>query len=292
MNKIEKTGNYAALLSLIEVSLGSFLHSLRLPLSGQILSLNQIFLLNHAVIHLQNYKSPVHISTISAILKSFSPAGKKLTPMLALTAQGHLFSWGILLFGNHILGRLIGSILSSLWAFIQPLLIYLILFGKDIVFMLDYFQNKLNSLYSFADDFFISLFLGLILIKVLFAIAIAIIANKISETQINTYLKWLQNKQRNKILTKTTSHSPLLGALKDLFSPLYLFSFVLLCIFFFYSRGNYSTMIWNLLRPVAVGFILFYCLRAFPIERLVAKIKNKKYSLLLAETLKRIKNEK
>ena len=43
--KVEILGNYGALLSMIEVGLGSILHSMHVPFSGLFLSLNQGYLL-------------------------------------------------------------------------------------------------------------------------------------------------------------------------------------------------------------------------------------------------------
>src|SRR5690606_26328753 len=117
----EEIGKKAALLSSIEIGLGSILHGLRLPLAGHLLSLNQGFILTRATLEIEDSKSPALISATSAILKSLSPAGKKLTPMLALSVQGQLFNLGPLLLGNNPVGRSLGMILLCIWGFIQPL---------------------------------------------------------------------------------------------------------------------------------------------------------------------------
>ena len=115
---------YATIQSLVEVGLGSFLHAFHIPFSGHALSLNQGLILTQACQKTESRKEAVTatngIAIITAILKSLSPMGKRLTPMLAISMQGFLFSLGILILGNNILGMILGISLLSLWGFAQP----------------------------------------------------------------------------------------------------------------------------------------------------------------------------
>jgi hypothetical protein len=76
----EEIGKKAALLSIVEIGLGSFLHAFSIPFAGHFLSLNQGFILTRAAIETNDRRSPGIISAVAALLKSLSPAGKKLTP--------------------------------------------------------------------------------------------------------------------------------------------------------------------------------------------------------------------
>ncbi|MFM8268834.1 MAG: hypothetical protein ACKN9V_01485, partial [Pseudomonadota bacterium] len=94
------TGVYAGILSLVEIGLGGLLHGMKIPFAGTFLSLNQGFFLTR-LIKLNCFSPdartlPFRVSNITALLKSLSPAGKKLLPMLAISAQGFLFSFGTL----------------------------------------------------------------------------------------------------------------------------------------------------------------------------------------------------
>src|SRR5262245_25316383 len=115
---IDVCGTYAALLSASEIGLGSILHTFQVPFSGHFLSLNQIFILSRASTEVGRNGSlliPGSISFIAAALKSLSPSGKKLTPMLAIGMQGILFNTGIVLIGHNIAGRIFGACIASLW---------------------------------------------------------------------------------------------------------------------------------------------------------------------------------
>ncbi len=287
MKNIDQIGKYTGILTLVEIGLGSFLHSLKIPFSGMFLSLNQIFLLTISTREIRDPNSPGIISTASAVLKSLAPAGKKLTPMLAISAQGHLYGLGIRVFGQNIFGRCLGGILSSLWSFLQPLTIYLILFGKDLAFMASYYENKLTKVFTTTKINFIDILIYLVLFKVFLAIIIVIGSHFIKQSHVEKYLNWSQKLKFKP--TNKQNMSPLKGTLKDMFKPLFLLSFILMGVFYFYSTRNYTKVILNLTKPLAVAFILFYLIRVFPIEKIVAKLRDGKFKLVIHSALEYIK---
>ena len=160
---------YAMQLSLMEIGLGSFLHSFHIPFSGFLLSLNQCFILNRALLHSQASLPPspflpMAISTTAAIMKTLSPFGKKFTPMLALSMQGLLFNLGALIFGKNFLGRCIGSLLLSLWPMIQPALIYGIIYGSILLNMIDFYNQMMAKLPFFNEVNLQTIILGFIFV--------------------------------------------------------------------------------------------------------------------------------
>jgi hypothetical protein len=278
MDRFEFTGKYAALLSGIEIGLGSLLHSFRVPFSGQFLSLNQGLILSRACHKSRGEKwssrTPSGISNVSAVLKSLSPAGKKLTPMLAIAAQGNLFALGVILFGNNFMGLSFGMFLLSLWAFIQPLMIYLLLFGKNLLFMADYFIDKISKVTPVHEETLIGILVSIIAIKIILGQLVVIASYYLSDQKFKMYETKLL---RTKVESSRKNLTPLRGAIKDLMNPLFLVSLILLALFFFFSNSSASTTIWGLLRPLAGGFILFYLVRVMPMEGLSQKLKEGKF---------------
>jgi hypothetical protein len=127
------TGVYAGNLSRVEIGLGGILHGMKLPFAGTFLSLNQGVFLTR-VVKLNQLRKGSHtlafrVSNITALLKSLSPAGKKLLPMLAISVQGLLFSMGTLLLGANLPGCFLGAVLSSLWGVFQPLAVLWVVYG-------------------------------------------------------------------------------------------------------------------------------------------------------------------
>jgi hypothetical protein len=291
INAMKKTetkdiGRFAALLSIIEIGLGSFLHSFKAPFTGQLLSLNQVFILTRSAIVIENKNAPAMISNTAALLKSLSPAGKKITPMLAISAQGNLFSIGLYFLGNNIFGHLLGSFFLCLWAYIQPLAIYLILFGEDLLFMGQYFLKKLNKVFPVTEEEVLWYIAMLILFKIFISFSVVLSAHFLSDKHLSLYESWAKNQ---KIKKQTVSQSPLKGALKDLLNPLFIISILMMTFFFVYARTSTGQIIWQLMRPIAGGFILFYILRVFPIETFSIKLKDGKYKDILIEAIKILK---
>src|SRR5947209_6133147 len=117
-NSTDFIGKKAAILSLVELGLGSVIHGLKIPLGGNFLSLYQTYFLTRTSIEGQPYRvekrSPYLVSSIASILKSLSPAGNKLGPMLSISIQGILFSLGSFIFGANRIGHGVGALLSGL----------------------------------------------------------------------------------------------------------------------------------------------------------------------------------
>lgn len=275
-------GRDAAVLSAVEVGLGSVLHGFKIPFSGHFLSLNQAFLLSRATLKLKDTgvarRAGAQVSSIAAILKSLSPAGKKLTPMLAISAQGLLFSLGTIVFGPNILGIIAGSLISSLWAFIQPVMVYYIIFGKNIIHVADYFYDKTKEAVTFERDDLL-LVLGVVLgLKLVLALVAAVLASCLPDATVSRYEGAMLRAGRER-RKRALSYQPAatIGqkaalALKDLFNPLFIVSFLLTAFFFAVSEAKSSTVIWGLLRPIAAGFILFFVIRAVSFERVLRRL--------------------
>ena len=252
----------AAQLSIAEIGLGSIGHGLKIPLTGQILSLNQLgFLLNAVNRDGLGKSATFEISSISAILKSFSPAGQKLGPMLSIAMQGFLFWLGIALFGLNIVGQCIGAVLLSLWAFIQPFVTLALVYGLDIEKLTAFYSDKIKDDYEFLALSLVYALVAVILVKVILALAMTVVSclykkeiRILSADQAAKYLKLHS--------VSPQPMSPLKGALKDMTRPLFLLSFALMLIFLWQSNGSLGQKIWMGLRPLAFAFVLFYVLRS------------------------------
>lgn len=278
----EKIAKQGAILSLIEIGLGSFLHSLKIPLTGHVLSINQIAFLSRSSFHLKSHKASLELSLIASLLKSLSPAGKKLTPMLAIAAQGLFYYLGLFFFGINYIGLLVAVSMSSLWAFFQPVLFIYILFGKNSIAVAEYFLREFEKYIPHSEEFIIKILLLLILLKITIAFIFSLTAIKMTESSFVKY----QNKMLLEIKSKPTTKTPSINshaymAFKDLFTPLFLISFLLTIVFFIFSQSaSITQIIWLILRPLAIGFIVFYLIRIYPAENLSAFIKRKGFTQL------------
>jgi len=274
-------GKKAALLAAVEVGLGSIAHSMSLPFAGHLLSLNQGFILTWASRELPERNTPGLISTTAALLKSLSPAGKKLTPMLAIAMQGQLFTLGVVIGGARPLGHFLGMLLLCLWGFLQPLALYVLLYGETLLSMANYFLEQLSAVFPVTLNTLASV-LGLVIAaKVLLGFFCVHLAYKLPAKKIEAYTAWAQALPAR--TPKAVPRNAYLGALRDLFTPLFIVSWILTIVFFLYAQSKYSLSIWLVLRPLAVGYLLFLGLRLFPVTR--ARLWLEKRYPQLARTL-------
>lgn len=283
--KIEIVGHYGATLSLIEVGLGSLLHAFKVPFSGILLSLNQGFILCRAAIFSrdipQNLWTTYSISNVAAVLKSLSPAGKKLGPMLSLSMQGLLFNIGILVFGTNPVGLCAGMALLSIWTFIQPLVTYYLFFGNELISAVEYLYQKTLPYHGLKAESLLWIFLGLVVTKMLAAVILAIVAwrtqgDTIYGKNYEEGLIKLAREKGAKISDERKNGNAAWLAFKDLFRPLFLVSLVTTGAFLYFSQHDYAQIGWYLLRPLAIGFIFFYISRTLTLDRWLTKIENGK----------------
>ncbi|WP_408096702.1 hypothetical protein ACJVC5_16830 [Peredibacter sp. HCB2-198] len=269
--KIEILGNYGALLSIIEIGLGSLLHSLYIPFAGHILSLNQGFLLCRVAI-LSNDRSLTYgVSNIAAVLKSLSPAGKKLGPMLSLSMQGLLFYIGTL-FGINPIGLSLGMVLLSFWSFIQPLVTYYLFFGNEIINAAEFLYQKTFQYHGIKAENLLWLFVGFIAVKAIAGMVLALMAWKTkgrSDYQ-DSFAGFAKAK------TPVTGN-PLVLALKDLLRPIFLLSLAGTTLFLYFSQYEIGEIVWYLMRPIAIGFMFFYFSRTLTLDRWLARLENGRF---------------
>lgn len=288
-SQVDVVGSHAALLSLTEVGLGSLLHAFLVPFAGHFLSLNQIFLLSRASKKIGPKGSRLHpgsISFVTAALKSLSPAGKKLTPMLAITMQGLLFNVGILIFGNRTIGRVVGAGLSSLWGFAQPLLVYYCIFGQVLIQTLMGLDDYKRAWLSF-DLPSIWYFLGFLVgLKFILAVTVAIFAPSVSSSTMAKYTQKLTKtsikRKKSEPVPEGTGRLRKIAALavKDMCVWPFIACVSLTGLSILFVEGATSTwIIWNLLRPVAVGFLLFFAIRILPMEKLASWLERKHHGI-------------
>ena len=264
----------AAQLSITEIGVGSLGHGLKIPLTGQLLSLNQLgFLLNALNRDGLPRSSTYQISGIASVLKSFSPAGQRLGPMLSIAMQGFLFWFGTAVFGLNLFGQIVGATLLSLWAFMQPFITLLMIYGRDGVNLFEYYVNRVSEDYEF-----LALSLGIALaivvsVKIIIAVSMVILSRKYGRTIKLIDESKVQKRFGGKL--PTTSKNPFLGALQDLTKPLFLMSFVLMIVFVWQLQGELSQKIWMLLRPLGAAFIIFYVLRSPWIAKKLIELSNR-----------------
>jgi hypothetical protein len=226
---------------------------------------------------------PGSISFVAAALKSLSPAGKKLTPMLAIGMQGLLFNVGILLFGHTTLGRIVGAGLGSFWGFLQPMILYYCIFGEMLVQTLMGLDDYKRAWLSFdlpSVWYFLGVLVGL---KFLLYVIVALLSPCVSSSLMAKYTQKLTNvsykrKKREPTPVGAGSLKKIAWlAAKDMCVFPFIACIVLTSASFLFIEGGptCSWVVWNLLRPIAVGFLIFFAIRVIPMEKVASWLEKR-----------------
>jgi len=117
----------------VEIVAGSFLHNLRIPFAGSLLTLLAIVLLTsfHKMWPLRGLI--LRAGMICALMKSISPSSVILGPMSGIFFEALLLEAGVFIMGRNFAGYWLGGVLAMLSSLVHKVLSLLILDGFDIV---------------------------------------------------------------------------------------------------------------------------------------------------------------
>ena len=116
-----------------EILLGSFLHNLRVPLRGHILTAIAIAILagGHRVWRQRGVVWRAGL--IAAAMKAVSPSAVLLGPMVAIAMEGVAFEAGLALTRGGVAGVLLGGVLAMSWTFLHQVASLLVTYGLNLV---------------------------------------------------------------------------------------------------------------------------------------------------------------
>lgn len=239
-----------SLLATSEIGIGALLHAFRVPFTGHLLSLNQIFILNLALRQHDIKQDPgrlISITHIATAAKAITPAYKKITPIIALYAQTFLLYAPYVALGKTLAGQILGCLLSTLWAFIQGMISLYIVFGSALL------SGVTTLSYLKLSPFYIAVIIGLLIVgKMALACATISIANYISPQQLDAYTKTISKAS----LRKTQDQASRQSAFSDL-CRLSFFVPLILCGLGLWLQGStYEEMLLYAARAIAATFLI------------------------------------
>jgi nucleoside-triphosphatase THEP1 len=116
-----------------EIVLGSFLHNLRVPFSGNILTAIALVILISASYKWKENGLFWRAGVICALLKTMSPSAVIFGPMIAIFSESVLLELSTRLLGRTIPGYILGSALAMSWNLFQKIFNFIIFYGYNIV---------------------------------------------------------------------------------------------------------------------------------------------------------------
>jgi len=147
-----------------EIVLGSFLHNLKVPFSGNILTGIGLTILI-SVSYIWNEKGLFwRAGVICALMKTLSPSAFIFGPMIAIFAESALLEASVRIFGRTIPGYLVGSMLAMSWNLFQKAVNLIIFYGNNFIELytnlVRYAEKQLNTHF---DIFWMPLIILLVL---------------------------------------------------------------------------------------------------------------------------------
>jgi hypothetical protein len=124
---------FGTLWGLVEIGLGSILHTLRLPLSGPLLAAIGIAIALVGRLFVPRRGATFYIGVVATLLKLFSIGSVVVGPMIGILFEAAIAEILLSLFGRpRRLSFITAGALAVIWTLIQPFFTGLLLFGRDI----------------------------------------------------------------------------------------------------------------------------------------------------------------
>lgn len=158
-----------------EIVLGSFLHNLRVPFSGNLLTAIALVILISVSYKWRDRGLFWRAGVICALMKTMSPSAIIFGPVIAIIMESLFLEASVRLFGRTYLGFIAGSMLAMSWNLFQKVFNMIIFYGGKLVdiyaSITDYASRQLNLQF---DAFWAPLLL-LLSVYALFGVATAVV---------------------------------------------------------------------------------------------------------------------
>ncbi len=141
-----------------EIVFGSFLHNLRIPFAGNLLTAIGIILLIASQHMWRERRIIWRAGLICAALKLLSPSPVIFGPMIAIAMQSFLIYGSVYIFGSNMAGYLVGGGCAMMWNLVQRILTALVVYGATLI---ELYQSIVDTFFGYfhlpVEEFWIPL---------------------------------------------------------------------------------------------------------------------------------------
>lgn len=269
----ERVGWFGALAGGLEVSAGSVVHGARIPFGGLGMATAQAAVLTRAAQPLIDRGRVVWVALLSAAIKSLSPAGQRLRPMLAIAMQGWLYARALRLLGWNLGAVATGGFLMGMWAASQGLLMQWLLVGDALAIALGKLNEEVAGLLGLQAPSLALLIAGWI------AAHGAVVAS-------GTVLAWRRGARALEATRLPRWFSPpaipsrrgwgatLLQAARDMLRPTFWVPILLILGALAWAGQPNETLLWVALRALLIAWVLFVLVQRVNLPALPARLRS------------------
>jgi hypothetical protein len=125
---------FGALWGLVEISLGSVLHAINLPLTGMTLSIIGVMVASIGRLFVPRRGSTIFIGVIAMVLKLFSIGNILIGPMVGIFTEALIAELILDAFPKPSMAAFISACAgAALWTIVQPFVTGILLFGRNLL---------------------------------------------------------------------------------------------------------------------------------------------------------------
>lgn len=236
-----------------EIVLGSFLHNLSIPFSGNILTAIGIIILISIGYFWTDRGLFWRAGLICAIMKTMSPSAVIFGPMIAILSESLLLEISVRLLGRTIPGYTIGAMLAMSWNLFQKIGSYIIYYGPDIIGVYSNLLRMAQKQLNIQTDLVWLPIIVLFIVYALFGLAAAIIGIRVGRKMLKEPASPLLPGSNEKVKNPLQNSGPGFN-----YSVAWLFLNILLIIGSFFLLSYTSWMIWS---ASIAGIVVIWSLR-------------------------------
>jgi nucleoside-triphosphatase THEP1 len=236
-----------------EIVLGSFLHNLRVPFSGNILTAIGLVILISISYTWTEKGLFWRAGLICALMKTFSPSAVIFGPMIAIFSEALLLEFSVRLLGRTIAGYLIGAMLAMSWNLFQKIANYIIYYGANIIDVYNNLLKLAQKQLSIQTDIVWLPIIILLIIFALFGLFAGVIGIIVGRKMLKQPVSDFTG-----IPKKPTKEIPRNSENKFNYSIAWLFTDVALIICSFILLNYTSWIVWSM---AITGIIIIWSLR-------------------------------
>jgi nucleoside-triphosphatase THEP1 len=168
-----------------EIVLGSFLHNLKIPFSGNILTAIGLVILI-SISHIWREKGIFwRAGLICALMKTMSPSAVIFGPMLGIFAESVLLEVSTRALGRNIPGYVTGAMLAMSWNLLQKIGSYIIYYGTNIIEIYGSLLKMAQKQLNIRTDIVWMPIIALLVVYALFGLFSAIIGIRVGKRMQN-----------------------------------------------------------------------------------------------------------
>jgi nucleoside-triphosphatase THEP1 len=168
-----------------EIVLGSFLHNLRIPFSGNILTAIGLIILISISYTWTEKGLFWRAGLICAVMKAMSPSAIIFGPMIAIFSEAILLELFVRLLGRTFAGYAIGAMSAMSWNLFQKIMNYIIFYGANIIEVYSDLLKLAQKQLNIQTDIVWLPIIILLVIYALFGLLAAVIGIKVGRKMLN-----------------------------------------------------------------------------------------------------------